>query len=475
MVAPLLGPAEFRERYAGRYYAKYQGVVKNNQDPKMLGRVQVLCRPLYGETLSPWARPNWPGGVGIDTGQVWVPPVDSLVWVECEEGHPSAPIYSGGFPKELTLGRFSDGTPIEERPEYQDLTSPIPAHAQGIPDGYDYDGSSRGVEGVPPTSFAGRYPDVRVLRTPGGHCLEFDDTPGSERVVLQHSSGAFIEILPDGSITIASEGRVTTRARSTRTMVAGSTQEVVAGSASLDVAGDFVVNVGGAYRVSYGKEATVSKPSERVEIAGNLEHLVGGTFSVEALNSVAIEAGAELTMGCVGNSYYQVGGYGALLFSNALNAADPTAETLNIVAQNGRLKVAATDRTGVLANFGLEIQPQGTTALTPTPLLGSLGPHVFLGNLQLPRLASPTLLLQESVPLGQSLVAYLQALTGFLQTWLTDYLLHAHPPTSPAYTSPAMLALLPPTLASIQSTFLLPTGPKLNPLLLSDVVFVSKQ
>ena len=42
------------------------------------------------------------------------------------------------------------------------------------------------------------------MTTRSGHILEFDDTPGSERVQVYHKSGSYLEILPDGTIVTKS-------------------------------------------------------------------------------------------------------------------------------------------------------------------------------------------------------------------------------------------------------------------------------
>ena len=49
-----------------------------------------------------------------------------------------------------------------------------------------------------------KYPYNSTMTTRSGHIVEFDDTPGSERVHIFHKSGSYIEILPDGSIVTKS-------------------------------------------------------------------------------------------------------------------------------------------------------------------------------------------------------------------------------------------------------------------------------
>lgn len=52
----------------------------------------------------------------------------------------------------------------------------------------------------PPTPYNATFPYNRVTQTTGGHLLEFDDTPGAERVHIYHRAGSFIEFHPDGSV-----------------------------------------------------------------------------------------------------------------------------------------------------------------------------------------------------------------------------------------------------------------------------------
>ena len=88
--------AELSEQVRHRYYGKYRGVVKDNQDPEGMGRIRaVVPEVLNGET-SPWAMPCAPyAGDGV--GAYTVPAVGAGVWIEFEAGDPSRPIWSGGW------------------------------------------------------------------------------------------------------------------------------------------------------------------------------------------------------------------------------------------------------------------------------------------------------------------------------------------------------------------------------------------
>ena len=56
----------------------------------------------------------------------------------------------------------------------------------------------------PASKYKAKYPYNNTMTTRSGHILEFDDTPGSERVQVYHKSGSYLEILPDGTIVTKS-------------------------------------------------------------------------------------------------------------------------------------------------------------------------------------------------------------------------------------------------------------------------------
>ena len=79
-----------------RYYGKYRGLVINNIDPMLQGRIMAQVPDVLGEIPSSWALPCVPAA-GIQAGMFIVPPVGSQVWMEFEQGDPDYPIWTGGF------------------------------------------------------------------------------------------------------------------------------------------------------------------------------------------------------------------------------------------------------------------------------------------------------------------------------------------------------------------------------------------
>jgi len=79
-----------------QFYGKYRGVVTDNRDPLMQGRVRASVPAVFGEEETGWALPCAPyGGNGV--GIFFIPPVGANVWIEFEDGNTEIPIWSGCF------------------------------------------------------------------------------------------------------------------------------------------------------------------------------------------------------------------------------------------------------------------------------------------------------------------------------------------------------------------------------------------
>ena len=94
--------------------------------------------------------------------------------------------------------------------------------------------------------------------TPAGHTIEYNDTPGSERIMIRHTNGDGINIGPDGSIIISGKRRIDKAQEDYFLEVKNGTMKFE-GNLTLDVTGDFNVNVGGEYNVNSAKKTEVVK------------------------------------------------------------------------------------------------------------------------------------------------------------------------------------------------------------------------
>lgn len=174
-----------------------------------------------------------------------------------------------------------------------------------------------GTEGKPTTSAGGKllntfgieipdntiqgneaeYTQVYETTTPGGHSIEYNDTSGSERIMIRHANGTGVNIGPDGSVIISSKRRVDVVNEEYNLSVTGDGKMSFQGNLSLSVTGDLNIDVGGEFNVSSQKKTEkVNGPSVTkingdniTTVNGNETNLVtgGGVIQYfEGLNTI---------------------------------------------------------------------------------------------------------------------------------------------------------------------------------------------
>jgi uncharacterized protein involved in type VI secretion and phage assembly len=125
------------------FYGKYRGVVTDNKDPLMTGRVKARVPDVMGDKETGWAMPCAPfGGSGV--GFFALPTVGAGVWIEFEHGDPDYPVWSGCW-----FGSAADMPPILLAPPYKKT----------------------------------------LIKTEGGNSVLLDDTPGIGGITLETSGG----------------------------------------------------------------------------------------------------------------------------------------------------------------------------------------------------------------------------------------------------------------------------------------------
>jgi len=114
------------------------------------------------------------------------------------------------------------------------------------------------------------YPYDIATVTESGHVIEYDDTPGSERIHIAHRTGSFVEFYPSGSVV----EKVT---RSRYSIVMADDHIHVMGTVAISVDGDCLVRVKGDTILESGGKLTAN-------VAGDMDFSVGGNFNVQAEN-----------------------------------------------------------------------------------------------------------------------------------------------------------------------------------------------
>lgn len=125
------------------------------------------------------------------------------------------------------------------------------------------------------------YPYNQVYASESGHVIEYDDTPGNERIALQHRSGSFIEWYPTGTVV---------------EKVTKSRYSVVMGEDHLHVMGRVMITVGSDALIRVVGDCNLQVESDlNAKVAGDANFSVGGGFNVKA-GSVNIESDGDASV-----------------------------------------------------------------------------------------------------------------------------------------------------------------------------------
>jgi len=137
---------------------------------------------------------------------------------------------------------------------------------------------TEGMWAEPESDFAAKYPFNRVMETESGHIFEFDDTPGAERIRLNHRSGTYTELQSDGA-------RVTHVKSDDFEVVIGDKNVSITGKCSVTINGNCEMAVHGDYiQRIYGNHKQVIEGTSETVVKGKAYHSYG--------NDVKIHSGA---------------------------------------------------------------------------------------------------------------------------------------------------------------------------------------
>lgn len=220
-------------------FTPWFGTIENVDDPLKNGRYQVRV-------------------FGYNSDNRGMLPTENLKWFACGVSNSAGSQSVGESPTGYMKGSFVFGYYID--PEFQEgiILAGIAGMPGGVNDvsevatgeGGQYLETVRknAVSGVPdargetwdepPTAYAVVYPNNKVYQSQSGHIIEYDDTPGAERVMIFHRSGSFEEFHPDGK-------RVSKSIGESFSIHLGGHNIFVNGSLNLVASGDYRISVGG--------------------------------------------------------------------------------------------------------------------------------------------------------------------------------------------------------------------------------------
>ncbi len=177
-----------------KYYGKYRGVVLDNADPMLMGRILAIVPDVSSLLPTTWCMPCVPGA-GLQAGMLVVPSIGAGAWIEFEQGDPDYPIWTGCF----------WGSAAE-----------LPALARISPPGVS----------------------SLTFQTTLQNGIVINDVPGAGGIILKSASGAGIVINDTGIIISNGQGAVIT--------LVGPQMAITNGQALITLQGPTVtVNAGG--------------------------------------------------------------------------------------------------------------------------------------------------------------------------------------------------------------------------------------
>lgn len=121
----------------------------------------------------------------------------------------------------------------------------------------------------PTGNYASVYPFNKSSQTESGHIIEYDDTPGAERICISHRAGAYIEMLKDGTVLYKA-------VKDNHNIANGDTFSATGGSFNRTVGGSVTDEV------SSGYDLKISGGNLNINVSGSVNIQAGGSFNVKA-------------------------------------------------------------------------------------------------------------------------------------------------------------------------------------------------
>jgi muramidase (phage lysozyme) len=391
------------------------GVIENNVDERLEGRVQVRAFGIHGTVQEiptedlPWAvliqggydvnspippLNSWVFGFFLDGRDAQQPMILGLIPTQMTE--PVDPIKNGwgslpsngneglsagsrpedfGQPANSRLGR---GEYIEET--YVPLVEANRKTGIDVPD----------VPGLEPweepgAAYEAQYPYNRVIQSAAGHSIELDDTPGAERIMVYHKSGSYIQIDSRGTTSHkATADRFDITENNMHVFVGGRSIVTIDGDSFVrvngnkteEIMGDYVQNIHGNHLLSVGGQINFNASDEiqqraaKIRIQANVEGV-----SIKSAKNIKIQSDQSIHTKA-----------GIALFSEAANSINMKAGD-NIFIQadgiiHGKSETMYLNAEGALDLKGGHVKAGGGTKVSISADIVAIDDIILLANNQ---------------------------------------------------------------------------------------------
>lgn len=248
-----------------------------------------------------------------------------------------------------------------------DIRREIPAEQRGSSTLHFANGNlGEGLSGITdPSMVAGGSEPTMVSRnrTESGHIIEYNDTPGGERVLIKHASGAGVDMLPDGSVAISSRGQLVMTIDKDMTIR-------VTGNMRYDVTGNFDVKVSGNMNVDCLNYNVTTSGNYNENIAGARRAKVSGNVGNNILGSLSNTVVGTNTDTILGDRNLISKGTTRITAGQSLNIA--SGEKTKITSETG-LDISSTN---------VNIAANSLTAIGASGTIGGQNMQMYTRNLR---------------------------------------------------------------------------------------------
>jgi|TARA_B100000035_G_scaffold314650_1_gene331597 hypothetical protein len=185
------------------------------------------------------------------------------------------------------------------------------------------------------------YQRAKIDETPSGHIIELNDTPGGERILIKHNTGAGFDIRPDGTIVTSSKtDTVQVVGADYHLTVGGDGKLTYYGNLDLNVTGDLNMTVGGNFLFNVkGSVIGTIFGSLNKKIVGNVRETVTGIYQSIRLGKtlqITLDSFSNIVKGTYKQLVHGSADYNhkeAISFTGETDM-DISGNNINIAAQN---------------------------------------------------------------------------------------------------------------------------------------------
>ena len=187
---------------------------------------------------------------------------------------------------------------------------------------------------------ASQYPYNQVSETISGHVIEVDDTPGGERMLFKHRTGAGIELRPDGTVIISStKNKIEVTGDDHNVIVEGDGNLVYKGNLNIKVTGefnvectDFNIKTNGNMNTNViGSQRTTVGETKSDTVRGGLSQTVAQQVTNTYLGGLSTNVKGTLSNNVEGAANYVSSENTVISSETKIDQASPD---INIAAEN---------------------------------------------------------------------------------------------------------------------------------------------